>query len=206
MRSVRKLSLAILAVVALAALASATSASASTWTINSVEAKEAANVAGHATIDFTEIVGGTRMRFACELTDKGVVGPGYHGEITSVAGSTGKTPIVCKIVNGARNCTTSAEVTPERLPWATELVKLPNGNFYVGWMGYWKINCTSGSGKFSEECHGGEVPRAEQFGTEVLLNFERQPAPYELACQTNPIKLEGSEYIGLTSAQTLSFK
>jgi hypothetical protein len=203
MKRTRNLPLSLAALVTLALLATTATASAHTWKVNNVKAERQFEVQGRSTLYFHEVAQGTSMKFACELVEKAVVGPGNLGEITAVTNSSGKTPIACTIVERGHFCTESAEVEPEKLPWATELAGI-GAKLWDGWKAYWKITCTSGAGKFSEQCSGLEAPKAENLGLEVALDFGSQFNNQELACESYPIKLEGSEHLKLTHTGTLS--
>lgn len=68
-------------------------------------------------------VGGREFTLACHMKTAGVVGPGAHGEISSVADSNGLAKMQCEQTqSGLEQCAPPETVEAQSLPWATELV------------------------------------------------------------------------------------
>jgi hypothetical protein len=206
MNVLRSLRVGLAAIATLTVLVTPAAASAHIWKVNGVEPKTKVQVEGHSTIYFQDKRNGAAMKFSCELTAKAVVGPGHPGlgEITSITNNAGKTPIVCHIVRAENPCSTSAEIQPENLPWATELTPEFEKEIYEGWTAHWKVKCTGGTGSFSEKCEGLEAPKAENLSGEVRLDFSHQWKQQVLSCESDPLALEGYEYLKIPNGESLS--
>ncbi len=117
--------------------------------------------------------------FECEYNEKGTVGIGAGGKITSVTNKAGSKVIECSHPEGIRQCEVY-DVEARDLPWATELFESEShvrDRIMSGGEGppEWHIFCGKGGG-FSNKCSFETSTRMENFATgpspEVKAYFE----------------------------------
>jgi hypothetical protein len=146
MKTIRMFSVALTAACAFAAL-STTAAAAHEWLQQGLPLTKNINVSGKANYKFG-IGGFGYIRFSCEFEEKGTVGAGGKGEITSIKKGT------C-YENEACQAGASQTVEAVHLPWHTELVTFEGGlgNKITTAEPEWKIKCKLTDGEnLTETC------------------------------------------------------
>lgn len=144
MKIIKRLGLALVAVLALSAF-TASIAGAYEWQISGGALTKPAEVSGTSTITFKNLAEG--YAFRCAIVDKGTVGPGAKGEITSIASSGGAKSIPCELTSSSVDCESAMEIEAVGLPWTTELAGV-NGDLRnkLTAAHEWKVKCKEAGG------------------------------------------------------------
>lgn len=146
MKTIKMFSAACTVVFALVAL-SASAATAHEWLQQSLRLEKNVNVTQKASYKFG-IGGFSYIRFGCEFEEKGTVGTGGKGEVTSIK------EVKC-YENNACQAGSSQTVEALHLPWHTELVTFESGlgNKITTAEPEWKIKCKLTDGEnLTETC------------------------------------------------------
>lgn len=117
MKTIRTLAVLLASVVAMAAVF-ASAASAHEWRLAGVKLTKSVEVKSEWSIHFSDT--GDGNSYECKFEEKGTVGPGAAGAITSITttGATKTKTISCHRISG---CSTELTIEAENLPWTTEL-------------------------------------------------------------------------------------
>jgi hypothetical protein len=131
MKTIKMLSAACAVVFALVAL-TATAATAHEWRLKGAPLTKSVKFSQTATYTFKDLTIGAE--FICEVEEKGTVGPGAAGQITSVKEVSCADKALCK---------TTPTIEAVRLPWNTELTTFEGGvgNHITSKEPEWKWKC-----------------------------------------------------------------
>lgn len=150
----------LLSVVALAAMSAAPASAEETllaeWLFNgeSIGSSLASKWEGELNLEDTKVGVGIK----CSLIADGTLGKNGEGKITAILSLAGtevslSSPLLCKAHKTCEENATDIELAPEKLPWATKLVKTESGSYLEITTEYtYFVACLVLGTKVSEEC------------------------------------------------------
>lgn len=166
MRLVSKSMLLVVAALALSGVtAAAASAETHEWRLDSAPLTKSVKVSQTATYQFKDRAIGAE--FSCKVEEKGTVGPGAAGQITSVKG------VSCSDIASCKN----PSIEALDLPWNTGLTTFEGGvgNHITSKEPEWKWKCELLSEKRTEFCEVAptmKVTNLALFGVEETISSE----------------------------------
>jgi hypothetical protein len=142
MKNIKTVSVACAVAFAFAALWT-TAATAHEWLKNGQPLTKSVNVTQKATYKWEQY--GTRIEFSCTVEEKGTVGPGAAGQITSIK------EVECHYLNG---CQGPVTIEARKLPWNTELQTFEGGvgNHITSSQPEWRWECEFVGEQRTETC------------------------------------------------------
>ncbi len=169
MKTIKMLSVACTVVFALAAL-SASAATAHEWQLKGKPLSEILNTKETATYKFIDEA--TGASFNCTFEEKGTIGLGAEGKITSVKEES------CQSNNGF--CETTPTMEALKLPWSTKLVTYEGGvgNEITTKTPEWKWSCRVLLSSYTEYCAVDPMMETKN----VAPNVEETAAPKRTSC------------------------
>jgi hypothetical protein len=184
MKTIKMLSAACAVVFALTAL-SASAATAHEWRWEGLPLTKAEKVVEiGARYEFADA--GARITFECTVEQKGTVGPGAAGQITSFKVSE------CRTIEG---CEASQTPTLEavHLPWSTELVTFESGlgNTITTKGAEWKWTCKILGSNWTEHCTIAPTMNVTNLGFNVEEAYKNEPVISCFALGSFHVKASG---------------
>jgi hypothetical protein len=151
------------------------------------------------------ILGSGPIKQKCQVIEDGTVGPGKADEITKILNTkegeiTEANPVECEVTEGGSLCTKPATVSPDNLPWNTELATSGGDLLKSSGAGNpgWLLKCANGLENLCTKAETLLSLENLEEELEVALTFNREEV-YEC---TNALaktgKIEGTASIFLT--------